>query len=138
LNIAKCERSEQEVEDLALYFKDHKLLNSPNEHFKVMGYECHKAGEIVMKYGEVGTKFYTILRGKVSVRIPCIVERNFEFKELLKLLRDNQAWVVHNERYDEIIKMAQELFPELVRFTKNGVFEINYSLLQKVLDNRVI
>jgi CRP-like cAMP-binding protein len=33
-------------------------------------YEYFKAGEIVFHYGENGTKFYIIIKGKVAIMIP--------------------------------------------------------------------
>jgi len=35
-----------------------------------MKYESFRAGEAVFKFGEHGEKFYVVLKGEVSVKIP--------------------------------------------------------------------
>jgi hypothetical protein len=72
-------RTDQDIEDLDIYFRENPFFkNNTQENgksstemiYKVMGFEAIKAGDYVMKIGEMGTKFYIILRGKVSVRTP--------------------------------------------------------------------
>jgi hypothetical protein len=56
----------------------------------------------------------------------------------MELLADNEEWVVHNERYNEVIKIVHELFPELLKYNHWGEYMINYSLLRKALAGNVI
>lgn len=37
---------------------------------KLVSYEYQTKGDFVFKFGDYGDKFYVILRGEVSVRIP--------------------------------------------------------------------
>ena len=69
-----------------------------------------------MKFGEIGTKFYIILRGQVSVRIPSYVERHFSFRKLLKMLVENEQWIIENDKFEEICKVIQKLMPEVIKF----------------------
>jgi CRP-like cAMP-binding protein len=39
-------------------------------------YEYKKRGDFVFKYGDVGDKFYVILKGSVTVRIPNPKKKN--------------------------------------------------------------
>ncbi len=32
--------------------------------------ECQKKGEIICKYGEIGDRFYVVLKGSVGVKVP--------------------------------------------------------------------
>lgn len=106
--------------------------------YKAMNFTSLNAGDYVMKFGEKGSTFYIILRGKVAVRVQCNVERNFEFRELLELLHSNQEWTIQNEHYEETLKLILELFPELIKITHKGDQILNYDLLGKVLANEVV
>ena len=52
-----------------------EVLNTRDEktHFELcekMRLEEHKSGQVVFNFGDTGTYFYVILRGKVDVRVP--------------------------------------------------------------------
>lgn len=46
--------------------------------YNSMDFEEMQKGDSVMRFGEMGTKYYIVLKGKVSVRVPSIVEKKFE------------------------------------------------------------
>src|SRR5574343_937835 len=46
-----------------------------NEVAKTLSVEVYEAGECIINYGEVGSKFYIILVGKVTVMVPTVENR---------------------------------------------------------------
>jgi hypothetical protein len=63
-----------------------------------------------MKVGEKGNKFYIILRGKVSVKVPTRISKSFTFKQLLKMLVDYEESIIENERYQEVLSLISWYF----------------------------
>jgi CRP-like cAMP-binding protein len=63
------------------FFKNFVEENSPEVHLKCcrcMTYEVAQAGETVCEFGEVGYKFYIILRGSVNVLVPSKQDLQFD------------------------------------------------------------
>jgi len=106
--------------------------------YKSMNFEEISKNNYVMKFGELGTKFYIVLRGKTSVRVPSIVEKNFTFRELLELLHENKEWIVENNNYQAVLKLIQDVFPDLVSDTYKRCLKLNHDNLKKVLRGKII
>ncbi|CAI2360861.1 unnamed protein product [Moneuplotes crassus] len=106
--------------------------------YKSMLFEGLKKNDFVMKFGELGTKFYIVLKGKVSVRVPSIIEKDFTFKELLTLLDKNYEWVIENEKYQEVLELVQGMIPELVSEDYKRNLKLNIDSLKKVMKGKII
>ncbi|CAI2384393.1 unnamed protein product [Moneuplotes crassus] len=61
---------------------------------KVMKLEEYEANKIVFNYGEIGTKFYLVIKGSVKVLIPCTKKLDLTFKEYVKFLKENEGLVL--------------------------------------------
>lgn len=101
--------------------------------YKSMEFEEIKKNEIVMKYGELGTKFFIILWGKVSVRIPSIVEKDFTFRELLETLNENKEWIIENDKYLDVLILIQQVLPDLVKKIDNNKLKLNIDNVEALL-----
>lgn len=84
-----------------------------------------------MKYGDKGTKFYIILRGSVSVRIPSLVNKHFSFKSLLQFIVEHEQWIIENDKFEAVWELIQTLMPELI--WKTYTLKFNYKLARKIL-----
>lgn len=88
------------------YHQIQRLYNS-------MKYEYFDQGEKVFNYGDIGDKFYIILQGKVSVRVPKIFNYSFTRNELLKFILKNYGRIdlndEHNLRFIEFAEIAEAL-----------------------------
>lgn len=49
--------------------------------------ECQKKGEVIFKYGEIGDKFYVILRGSVGIKVPTEVSSVTPCNNYLDILK---------------------------------------------------
>ena len=86
-----------------------------------------------MKYDEKGSKFYIILRGSVSVRIPSLVSKRFSFRGLLKMLVDNEEWIIENNKFEIVLKLIQKLMPSLVKNILS--YKFNFKLARDLLNS---
>lgn len=72
------------------FFKELILKSSKNLHFlccQNMHYEFIEAGKFVFNFGDKGTKFYIILRGRIAVHIPVVDPKTLKpnLQEVLQL-----------------------------------------------------
>ena len=56
--------------------------------------EVAEKGEPIINYGELGTKFYIIVKGSVSVYIKVSKTFSFSFSEYLTFIRDNHNLIL--------------------------------------------
>ena len=106
--------------------------------YKVIGYEYADENTKIIKYGEIGDKFYVLLQGSASVRIPSIVEKNFTLQELLCFLLENKDWLVHNDKLQNVYEVIQDILPELIKSNFQGEMSMNYSLAAQVIASEVM
>lgn len=104
--------------------------------YKMMEYVEKENKQFVMKFGELGTKFYIILRGKVSVRVPSIIEKDFTFRELLELLNTDHEWAINNDKFQEVLDLVHDIIPDLVTEDFRGNLKLNPELVKKVLNGK--
>ena len=60
----------------------------------MLNFESKNKNEYVLRSGEYGTKFYIILRGKVSVRVQTKLDKQFTFRHLLEYLQNEKEWII--------------------------------------------
>ena len=140
-------RNQNNIKDLAFYFREYEFfkkysadngVDSLNLIYKAMNYEFKNKDEIVIQFGDFGTTFYILLRGTVSVRIPAMVSKEFDLRNLLKYTVENDRWIIRNFKYDEMLNIIHEFFPELVKINYAGEMSLNHSLSEKVLSGYVL
>ena len=86
LSEPKYQRSNDQVSQLILMLKPIKVFKSLlksssasglSELSQLLQFESHKASSYVFKYGDIGTHYYIILEGRVSMQIPTGVGKHF-------------------------------------------------------------
>ena len=77
------ERTERDLEEMEAFFREYpifKELRSERDRdtilraFQDMRLRTHRQGDAVVRFGEVGQEFFVVLQGRVSVRVPTIIE----------------------------------------------------------------
>ncbi|CAI2370124.1 unnamed protein product [Moneuplotes crassus] len=135
-----AERKYSHIQDLSYYFRNNPYFIKYEEEnglenlhllYKAMKYQTVGKNKFVIKYGEVGTKFYIILRGSVSVRIPSKITMELSFRGLLEMLVENEAWIVDNEKFGAVLTIIQRLIPEIVQTSYKT--KLNFKLTKKIL-----
>lgn len=115
------ERSNDDVQLLKVYFKDNPFFQKYGKEngekwltliYNAMKYESIKQNNYVIRYGEFGTTFYIILKGKVEVRIPVEMKEEFTFRELLVYIFKNYEFIIKNEKSSKMIEIVKFYFPE--------------------------
>ncbi|CAI2367867.1 unnamed protein product [Moneuplotes crassus] len=134
------DRKYSHIQDLAYYFRNQPYFVQYEEEngvdnlhllFRAMKFQTVDKDKFVIKYGEIGTKFYIILRGSVSVRIPSRLTMDFSFRSLLEMIVENKEWIIDNERFIGILMVIQRLIPEIVETSYK--IKLNYKLTKKIL-----
>ena len=101
--------------------------------YRAMRYfHCKKDADAI-KFGEVGSRYFIILKGEVSVKVPCKVKRELTLKQLLEFLHKSQEWLRNNELYTNCLKEVEKQIPEVVRKNREGTYMLRHSLLEKIL-----
>lgn len=76
------------------FFKDLRSkisLESYREFFKELRYESHRKGTVLFNFGEIGKKFYLVLKGSVYVLVPKAKNKILMDQTLTKLKLDSKA-----------------------------------------------
>ncbi|CAI2366948.1 unnamed protein product [Moneuplotes crassus] len=95
--------------------------------------EIIPAGQNIIEFGEIGTCFYIILKGKVEVRVPVdIGPRMFTLKELCLYIIDNNRWLIRDGEYERALSSIHMYIPDATVWTKKK-FEINAKEIHKML-----
>ena len=115
------ERSNEDIHTLKTYFKDNPFFQKYGKEngekwltliYNAMKYESIKQNNYVIRYGEFGTTFYIILKGKVEVRIPVTMNEEFTFRELLAYIFKNYEFIIKNENSSKMLEIIKFYFPE--------------------------
>jgi CRP-like cAMP-binding protein len=92
----------------------------------------------VVTYGEFGTTFYILIKGRVSIRIPSIVEKELSFRETLSFLIENKDWTIQNEKLQFLFNIVQDFIPEIIKIRDNGNLYMNYQLADRMVKGEII
>ncbi|TNV85143.1 hypothetical protein FGO68_gene17329 [Halteria grandinella] len=102
--------------------------------------ECQKRGEIICKYGEIGDKFYVVLRGGVGVKVPTEVgtSKCENYLDVLKfIIQHMQSPII---KYRDIHSRQCKQFLEIVsggaEYVQriDSLFDLNLSVDQTLRD----
>lgn len=91
--------------------------------YQVMKFQTLEPNKYVIKYGEQGSKFYIILRGKASVRIPSLIEKYYSFRQIFTLIAENEEWIIQNDKFEDLCRLIQKLMPEVIK----TIFKIKFN-----------
>ena len=92
----------------------------------------------VIEYGEFGDTFYIILKGKVSVKIPIKISKDFTFKELCSFVCENYHSILKDQKYENALEVIQSFIPEAVRTNRKNDLELNKDVLQGAVSGLII
>ena len=98
--------------------------------YKAMKIANFPQGSNVIEYGEFGMTFYIILKGKVSVKIPIKMQKDFTLKELWAYLWENYNSILKDQRYEKVLEVIQNFIPEAVRVNKKNELDLNKDVLE--------
>ncbi|CAI2383968.1 unnamed protein product [Moneuplotes crassus] len=101
---------------------------------KVMTLEEYKPNKIVFNYGEIGTKFYLIIKGSVNVLIPCTQKFDLTYAEYVKFIKEHEGLILSVNG----VKFFSYPYP-CDRVAHNPIFkeanEVDSYLVDKLLQN---
>ena len=129
------------------YFKEYPFFKKYEEEndrdalqmlYKVIDYEFHPENSNIITYGDYGSTFYILVKGKVTIRIPSTVERQMTFKEILYFLIEEKKWLILNDKLQELLSIVQEFIPEIIKVGYDGILSLMYHLTEKMLNEDVI
>ncbi|MCQ2821102.1 MAG: cyclic nucleotide-binding domain-containing protein, partial [archaeon] len=75
----------------------------------VLSLESYNDDETVIKFGDYGDKFYIMLKGCVSVRIPDYVKKEVTVKEFLTYLRNIKNNERDEDKHERVLKKNDEI-----------------------------
>ena len=136
------DRSGDDIQALKIYFKDNPFFQKYGKEngekwltliYNAMKYESVKNNNYVIRYGEFGTTFYIILKGKVEVRIPVPMSEEFTFRELLAYIFKNYEFIIKNENSSKMLEIVKFYFPEWIEKGKKGKFNLNKDIAEDIL-----
>ncbi|CAI2383669.1 unnamed protein product [Moneuplotes crassus] len=125
------ERSEQNIRDLREYFKENKFFKEQEKEngeawsemiLKAIKYQKINKGKYVMRFGDFGTTYYIIVKGKVEIRVPNVVNMEFTFKELMIYIHKNHEFIIKNEKSNKLLEIIYVYFPECFKKSKKYAF----------------
>ena len=132
LRLNTQEREKYQIDDLAHYFRNNQFfIDYAKENgrqnlrmiYQVMKFQTLEPNKYVIKYGEQGSKFYIILRGKASVRIPSLIEKYYSFRQIFTLIAENEEWIIQNDKFEDLCRLIQKLMPEVIK----TIFKIKFN-----------
>ncbi|CAI2366624.1 unnamed protein product [Moneuplotes crassus] len=86
----------------------------------------------IVEYGEYGDTFYIILKGRVSVRVPSVVEsKMYTLTQLIRYLYQNFKYLIKDEEYEAALAMLKTYYPDSVKISQKGQVSLNYNYLEK-------
>ena len=85
---------------------------------KVMKYELFEASQIVFNYGEPGDKFYVILEGEVSIKVPTNITFNSKRIDLINFCKDHFTDIVWEKVGDKTLKPQVERICKVFAISK--------------------
>mmetsp|Transcript_30602 Transcript_30602/g.30091 ORF Transcript_30602/g.30091 Transcript_30602/m.30091 type:complete len:83 (+) Transcript_30602:128-376(+) len=75
-------------------------------------YQKITEGEHVMRFGDFGTTYYIIIKGKVEIRIPNPVTMKFQLRDLMIYISKNYEFIINNEESEVMFETVNMYFPE--------------------------
>ncbi|CAI2371593.1 unnamed protein product [Moneuplotes crassus] len=136
-------RKENGGKALKLTYKELKLvLHNCKPHQEDLGLkpDCHiiPPNKNIIEYGEHGITFYMILKGKVAVRVPLLLEKKiYNFQELCNTLFKYHPWFVKDDNYKHALSDIDHFYPEAVKKSK-GQYFLNVKYLKSALERKLV
>ena len=91
-------------------------------------------GQNIINFGELGTTFYIILKGKVAVRVPYFIDTQlYTLSELCLFLFEKHPWIVEDENYENVIAALHNFLPEIIKISAKGEYMLNFNELKRKL-----
>ena len=85
----------------------------------------------IIEYGEHGTTFYIILKGKVGVRVPVYIEpQEYTLRELWEFLFSKHPWIVNDDNYENALSALNAYIPDAVKKNSKGKYALNFGFLR--------
>ncbi|CAI2373140.1 unnamed protein product [Moneuplotes crassus] len=101
---------------------------------KVLHYQKNPAGDKVINYGEIGSKFYIILKGEVAVRVPAQIQRAGTLRQILEFLMTDYEWITDNELLQRCLAEINKYFPFVIRKESAEKLALNLNKCKKYYD----
>lgn len=116
--------------NLEFFKKDKQNLDC----IKCMNFTKLKQNDIVFKYGEIGDKFYVLLKGKVAVKVPNEIKMKCAYEEYMTYLKNNIDDILFekmNITEDEVLAHKP---PKLILSSDREIKEYSITQLVQVLE----
>jgi len=147
------DRTKADLRFLATFFSDKynffKKLKAENDIERIEALlsmfqiERHENGNDIIRCGDVGQKFYIIIKGKLSIYVPNTIEKEMKARDYIKRIH----FIKYFEHNDAKFKRYEEYNRNLINYsllkacnynTANIKFDVDYKKVFKIEEDKLI